>query len=200
MTAPGGADPGPAFFRREPVTRVARDLLGMMLISTWSGRPRCGIIVETEAYSHTEKGCHAFGNRKTDRNRAMFSAGGVVYIYQCYGIHHLLNIVTGREGSADAVLIRALRPIDLNDLPEQDRTPSKARRYYSGPGRLTRTLGIHTRHNGTELGQEIRISSGIEIHDHEVATGPRIGIDYAGADAGLPWRFWVKDDFWVSRW
>ena len=191
--------PGLAFYRREAVTDVARALLGKILMSDLSGKTMRGIIVETEAYSFQERGCHAFGNRMTNRNKTMFEAGGVVYIYQCYGIHHLLNIVTGSEGRAEAVLIRALQPVSPEDMPDPSATLAKARTWYSGPGRLTRTLGIHTRNNGLRLGHEIQIVNGVAVAARNVVSGPRIGIDYAGSDATLPWRFYIRNNGWVSR-
>lgn len=184
----------PGFYRRRTVTKIARELLGKILVSRLSGEKKSGIIVETEAYSFREKGCHAFENKRTARNLSMFQEGGVVYIYQCYGIHHLLNVVTGDKDEAEAVLIRALQPLSYNA------EPPKERRHWAGPGRLTRSLGILTRFDGLPLsGNKIWIEEGKKVSPRMITSGPRIGIDYAGKDAKLPWRFWLRDNPWVSR-
>lgn len=186
-----------SFYRQAVVTGIARDLLGKVLVSRIGRRTTSGIIVETEAYSWQERGCHAFGNRMTTRNASMFEAGGILYIYRCYGIHHLLNVVTGQKGMGEAVLIRALEPLEGLKWMEA-RTGSSAR-ITSGPGKLTKAMGITTDLDGSDLK-----SAPVWIEDRgilipEISTGPRIGIDYAGPDAALPWRFWMAENPWVSK-
>lgn len=186
-----------SFYRQGDVTEIARALLGKVLVSRHGKRMTSGIIVETEAYSWQERGCHAYGNKMTPRNAAMFEAGGILYIYRCYGIHNLLNVVTGQQGMGEAVLVRALEPI--KGLKWMEERTGNSQRVTSGPGKLTKAMGITTDLNGSDLN-----SSPVWIEDQgitfrQISTGPRIGIDYAGADADLPWRFWVAKNPWVSR-
>ena len=100
-----------SFYQQSDVVKIARELLGKELFTKVEGKITSGIIVETEAYSWKEKGCHAFNNRKTNRNAVMFLPGGFSYVYLCYGIHNLFNVVTGGDGIPEAVLIRALQPV-----------------------------------------------------------------------------------------
>ena len=186
-----------SFYRREDVTLVARELLGKVLVTHMDRRITAGIIVETEAYSWQERGCHAWNNRMTPRNAPMFEPGGIAYVYRCYGIHNLLNLVTGQKGSASAVLIRALEPVD--GLKWMERRSADVRKPTSGPGKLTRAMGITDRHDRTDL-----ITGNIWVEDrgvvpNEICAGARIGIDYAGDDARLPWRFTMAGNRWVSR-
>jgi DNA-3-methyladenine glycosylase len=190
-----------SFYQRRDVTRVAKDLLGKVLYSAAGRRISSGIIVETEAYSHTEKGCHAYLNRKTKRNEVMFNAGGYSYVYLCYGIHNLFNVVTGQEGIGDAVLIRALEPIEGIAIMQKRMEVTNVRRITSGPGKLTKALGIDRRFNGKHLtGSEIWIGDeGISLKKQQIIASPRIGIDYAGKDAELPWRYTIAGNIWVSK-
>ncbi len=189
------------FYQRRDVVRIARDLLGKGLFTQEKGTRTGGIIVETEAYSYTERGCHAYQNRMTHRNEVMFGAGGHAYVYLCYGIHHLFNVVTNRKGKADAVLIRALEPTDGIDLMMSRLHLKNQNRITSGPGKLTRALGIDRNFNGVGLGSDhLWIEDvGIKVPKNEITASPRIGIDYAGQDALLPWRFRVKDNEWTSK-
>jgi DNA-3-methyladenine glycosylase len=190
------------FYRRRDVVKIARELLGKHLITNVQGVVTGGMIVETEAYSWQERGCHAYGGKKTARNEIMFSAGGVAYVYLCYGMHNLFNVVTNREGFADAVLIRALEPTLGLEAMRQRRGQLKNPFYLtSGPGKLTRALGIDRSWNGLSLmEQSIRIeTNGVSVSQKNINVSKRIGIDYAGTDANLPWRFSLKDNPWVSR-
>ena len=188
---------GKAFYRGSEVTGIARALLGKVLVCRSGRRTTSGIIVETEAYSWRERGCHAFGNRMTARNASMFGAGGICYVYRCYGIHHLLNLVTGEKGMGEAVLIRAVEP--LEGLKWMEERYGREGRLTNGPGKLTKAMGITTGLDGADL-----VTGPVWVEDRrlprpEIGEGPRIGIDYAGADASLPWRFWVMGNPWVSR-
>ncbi len=170
------------FFMRSPMD-VAMDLVGAYLCRvTPDGTAIRARIAELELYTQDERGCHAF-NGCTPRNDAMFMVGGHAYVYLCYGLHNMLNIVVGQKGYAAAVLIRAL------EMPE-----------CNGPGKLTTVLGITRGDNKTDLcaGDS---SIWLEVRDHtpDIAAGPRIGIDYAGADAALPWRFVIRDSDFLSR-
>jgi len=189
------------FYQRKDVTKIARELLGKILFTKIDRKTTGGIIVETEAYSFKEKGCHAFNNRMTERNKVMFKSGGYVYVYLCYGIHHLFNVVTNVEGKADAVLIRAIEPVvGERYILQRTKSPS-LKRVTSGPGKLARSLGIDRGLNGDTL-----FGNRVWIEDQEfsasigsIISSPRIGIDYAGEDADLPWRFTIKGNEWVSR-
>jgi DNA-3-methyladenine glycosylase (3mg) len=190
-----------SFYKRSDVTLIARELLGKVLVTKFNRELTSGIIVETEAYSSVERGCHAFDSRMTDRNSVMFEEGGISYVYLCYGIHHLFNVVTNVKGEADAVLIRALEP-DQGTRTMQKRSLSQnLNRITAGPGKLTKALGIERIHNGVPLsGNKIWIEElGNEVLTTNVLASPRIGIDFAGKDALLPWRFSIRNNAWVSK-
>jgi DNA-3-methyladenine glycosylase len=188
------------FYLRNDVTGVARDLLGKLLITRIDGHYTAGTIVETEAYSWRERGCHAYAGRRTARNEAMFGAGGQAYVYLCYGIHHLFNVVTNREGVAEAVLIRALQPEQGQKTMLERSGKTNLRRITAGPGRLTRALGITTALNGALLGgRTVWLEEGPPVPPRLRLASQRIGIAYAGADAGLPWRFALAGNPWVSK-
>lgn len=190
------------FYTRGNVVKIARDLLGKVLYTNVDGVVTGGIIVETEAYSWKERGCHAYNNRKTQRNAIMFEEGGFTYVYLCYGIHYLFNVVTNIEGVADAVLIRAIEPFSGAPVMML-RRGSVSNKYHlsSGPGKLSRALGIDRTLNGKSLlDTEVWIEDvGKKIIAKDVVVGPRIGIDYAGEDALLPWRFSIRNNPWVSK-
>lgn len=167
---------------------VARALLGKTLVCG----DRAGVIVETEAYlGPDDLASHArFG--KTERNAVMFGPGGVAYVYLIYGMYEMFNVVTGPEGRAEAVLVRALEP-----ARGVDGGTAAAR----GPGKLTRALGISRRHNGADLvrSAEIFLAPGASVAPGRSACGPRIGVDYAGDWARAPLRFWIDGNPAVSR-
>jgi DNA-3-methyladenine glycosylase len=190
------------FYQRPNVVKIARDLLGKVLFTRIDGVITGGAIVETEAYSWKERGCHAYGSRKTPRNAVMFREGGYAYVYLCYGIHHLFNVVTNRQGTPEAVLVRALEPLHGLDYMEMRRSISQNNFHLtSGPGKLTKALGIGRSFNGKSLlDDEIWIEdAGLKLAGKNIEASERIGIDYAGEDARLPWRFSVKGNVWVSR-
>jgi DNA-3-methyladenine glycosylase len=190
------------FYQRKNVVKIARELLGKVLYTNVNGIITGGTIVETEAYSWKEKGCHAYNNRKTDRNAIMFGKGGHTYVYLCYGMHHLFNVVTNTEGVADAVLIRALQPLaGIDEMLLRRSRPKADFHLTSGPGKLSRAMGINRHLNGKSLlGNEVWIDdTGHKVASSRIVSGPRIGIDYAGEDALLPWRFLIRGNPWVSR-
>lgn len=188
------------FYLKKNVTTIARQLIGKVLLTEIDGHVAGGIIVETEAYSFKEKGCHAYRGM-TKRNEVMFSNGGIAYVYLCYGVHEMFNVVTNVKGKADAVLIRALEPVVGIDTMIDRMNTNSVRRITSGPGKLTRALGIDRSFNGKNLGgHEIWIEEqNRAVKSGDIASGPRIGIDYAGDDALLPWRFFLKNSIWVSK-
>lgn len=189
------------FYQRSSVTQIARDLIGKVLLTRMEGKVTGGLIVETEAYSWKERGCHAYNNRKTQRNEVMFGEGGHAYVYLCYGMHNLFNVVTNHAGKADAVLIRALEPTEGLHLMQRRTGAASPRRITSGPGKLTRALGIDRAHNGVHLrSKQVWLEdAGVKIARKDITTGPRIGIDYAGEDAKLAWRFTLTDNEWISK-
>jgi DNA-3-methyladenine glycosylase len=192
---------GEEFYQRHNVVTIARDLLGKVLYTMTGGHITGGMIVETEAYSWKERGCHAYDNKKTARNENMVGSGGFSYVYLCYGIHHFFNVVTNVESVADAVLIRALQPV-AGEEHMMKRTGAKSvAKITSGPGKLTKALGIDRKMNAKYLLEnEIWVEdAGIKIARNNIVAAPRVGIDYAGEDANLPWRFFVKDNPWVSK-
>lgn len=192
---------GEDFYQRKNVVKIARELLGKGLFTCIDGVITGGIIVETEAYSWKEKGCHAFGLKKTPRNAIMFENGGYAYVYLCYGIHYLFNVVTNGVNVAEAVLVRALEPVSgLEIMAYRRGNPQNQLHLTSGPGKLTKALGIDRSFNGKFLlGNEVWVEDiGIPVPATKIEAGPRIGIDYAGEDAKLPWRFTIKDNRWIS--
>lgn len=191
-----------SFYQRTNVVKIARDLLGKALFTSVDGIVTAGTIVETEAYSWKERGCHAYGARRTPRNDIMFGEGGRSYVYLCYGMHHLFNVVTNTTGTPEAVLIRALEPLEGQTYMQDRRgNPSNEFHLTSGPGKLTKALGIDRKWNGKSLlDNEIWIEDvGLMVTGKRIQASPRIGIDYAGNDARLPWRFTLKGNLWISR-
>jgi DNA-3-methyladenine glycosylase len=190
-----------SFYQRPDVTKIAKELLGKTLYTRIGKNTTAGIIVETEAYSHVEKGCHAYMNRMTKRNEVMFNDGGYAYVYLCYGIHNLFNVVTGPAGSGNAVLIRALEPTEGIEIMKERMKTSNIRRITSGPGKLTKALGIDRSFNAKHLtGFDVWISNeGLGVKKQQIVASKRIGIDYAGKDADLPWRFTIEGNEWVSK-
>jgi DNA-3-methyladenine glycosylase len=192
------------FFTRPDPVQVAKDLLGKYLVTHFDGAITAGKIVETEAYrAPDDRACHAFGNRRTARTEVMFGAGGRAYIYLCYGIHHLFNVVTGPEGMAHAVLIRGIEPTDNVDFMLERRGMDKLHpRLTAGPGALTRALGIHTSQSGLSLLDPAGLfwleDRGEVVLEENIIAGPRVGVAYAKECAAWPWRFRIKGSVWAS--
>jgi DNA-3-methyladenine glycosylase len=183
------------FYQREDVVVIARELLGKVLLSAIGGRRTAALIVETEAYAGiTDRASHAWGGRRTARTEPMYAPGGLAYVYLCYGIHHLFNVVTGPVGVPHAVLVRAGLPVaGLKTMLARRGRLAVDRNLMSGPGSLTQALGIRREGTGTPLtGPELWLEDrGVAVADEHIVTGPRVGIDYAGADAARPYRFRV---------
>ncbi len=182
--------PDRSFYERDDVVTIARDLIGMVVHTRVNGGHVAGIITETEAYAGVnDRASHAFGGRRTARNATMYARGGTVYVYICYGIHHLLNFVTHKEGVPHAVLLRGLRIVEGRELADRRRGSRGSRT--DGPGTAAQALGIRRAHDGTDLmGDRIWITDeGLCPPAGRIAAGPRVGVDYAGADALLPYRF-----------
>ena len=182
------------FYRQSDVVALAKQLLGKWLFSNIGGKLVGGMITETEAYKGAEdKACHAYNQRKTNRTAVMFEPGGVAYVYLCYGMHHLLNVVTNEENTPHAILIRALKPDIGIDTIVQRRKERK--NLTSGPGTLCAALGITREHNGHHLNEHpLWIEDrGLSPKPCEIRATARIGIDYAEEDAHLPWRFLLEN-------
>lgn len=190
------------FYERNDVVKIARELIGKQLFTKVEGVITGGLIVETEAYSWRERGCHAFGGKMTDRNKIMFEEGGHTYVYLCYGMHNLFNIVTNKKGKADAVLIRAIEPlVGISEMQNRRGLVKSQFQLTSGPGKLTKAMGIDRTFNGKFLlNNEVWVEdSGEKLNARHIAISKRIGIDYAGNDAKLPWRFTLKESKWISK-
>lgn len=190
------------FYRRSDVLLIARELLGKILVTQWDGVRTAGRIVEVEAYNGIlDKAAHSYNGRRTARNEVMYAAGGLAYVYLCYGIHHLFNVVTNDKEVPHAVLIRAAEPVEGVD--EMLRRTGKKKLDYTltrGPGNLSKALGIHTSLNSTSLCcRELFIGDdGFRYPPKQIARSPRIGVGYAGDDAALPYRFYIKGNPFVS--
>ncbi len=191
-----------SFYERKNVVKIAQDLLGKGLYTKIGGIVTGGMIVETEAYSWKEKGCHAFGKRMTGRNQIMFGKGGYSYVYLCYGMHNLFNVVTNEADIPEAVLIRAIEPLEgIEEMKIRRGTLKNPAHLTSGPGKLTKALGIDRTFNGKYLlNTEVWIEDlGVALKNKDIIASERIGIDYAGEDSKLPWRFTIRDNKWVSK-
>lgn len=190
------------FYNRADVLLIARELLGKVIVSGLDGHVTTGRIVETEAYAGaTDRASHAWGGRRTNRTEIMYGVGGTAYVYLCYGIHQMFNVVTNQHGIPHAILIRAVEPLTGIDTMLQ-RT-GKGKLDYTltkGPGNVGKALGFHTRHTGYSLLEdELYIADdGFKVKKADILATPRIGVDYAGEDAVLPYRFIIKDNPYVS--
>jgi len=187
------------FFQREDVLKIAEELIGKKISTHFNGQTVEALIVETEAYNGVEdRACHAFGGRRTARTETMYQAGGIAYIYLCYGIHHLFNFVTSTENDPKAVLLRGVMPIGGMELVLERRKKSKFNAEIGiGPGAASQVLGFHSLQSGMSLVRtpELLITeSAFNYQQLPIRELPRIGVDYAGEDAKLPYRF-VWDDF-----
>ena len=188
---------GKEFYQKKDVVLLAKQLLGKKLCTKINGVYTAGIITETEAYAgENDKASHAFGNKRTARNEVMYHEGGLAYVYLCYGLHHLFNVVTNKKNVPHAVLIRAIKPVDgIEHILARRNQKALAKNTSAGPGTVSQALGITTKLNGTDLNEDsIWIEDvGISFSKKQITATPRIGVDYAGEDAKLPYRFLVKD-------
>ncbi|HEV7644685.1 MAG TPA: DNA-3-methyladenine glycosylase [Pyrinomonadaceae bacterium] len=194
------------FYLREDVVQIARELLGKILVvPADDGERVSGMIVECEAYmGQIDRAAHSYGGRRTARNEITYGAGGFAYVFFIYGMYYQLNVVTHTIDTPHVVLIRALEPVDGIEIIRARRNvkgktmPDK--NLTSGPGKLTIAMGIDRSFNGEDLlGDRMWLEEGKKCANKEIAVGKRIGIDYAGEDAEKPWRFWVKDNPFVSK-
>lgn len=188
----------PGFYLRENVLEITCELIGKFLVTNIDGAITSGMIVEAEAYTGVgDKASHAYNGRRTKRNEVMYGPGGVVYVYLCYGIHHLFNVVTNKKDIPHAILIRAVIPTDgVNKILKRRKQDRVTRKTSNGPGTLSDALGIKTTHSGVPLsGDVIWIEDrGVAFKKKEIITSPRIGVDYAGEDAKLPYRYRLDEN------
>jgi DNA-3-methyladenine glycosylase len=191
-----------SFYDRPDVVRIARELLGKILVTDFGGQRTSGRIVETEAYNGVvDRASHAWSGRRTKRTEVMFAEAGRAYVYLIYGIHHLFNVVTNKKDIPHAILIRALDPLEGIPLMLQRTGKEKPDHTLTrGPGNLSKALGLATLHTGASLHEgEIFIGDdGVRPRKAEIGVSPRIGVDYAGPDAELPYRFYIKGNKYVS--
>ena len=192
-----------SFYQRDDAVLIARELLGKHIFTSIGGVTTGGVIVETEAYQGPEdRGSHAYNHRKTPRNEMMFSAGGVVYMYICYGIHDMLNIVTGKNGVSHAVLVRAIEPRIGIDVMRQRRDLFTDDTHLGrGPGALAKALGLVKAHNGISLLEDTiwLEDRNEELHDSDVIASARVGMNFDGPYKTIPWRFYVRGNRNVSK-
>ena len=192
-----------SFYQDDEVVSLSSKLLGKYLFTCVDGQLTGGINVETEAYRGPEdRGSHAYNHRRTARNEIMYSEGGVVYMYICYGIHDMLNIVTGKEGESHAILIRAIEPtVGLDIIRERRGFVNDDKRLCKGPGALAKALGLKKLHNGISLqSDEIWIEDRSNaIAEESIVACPRIGLNIEEPYKSIPWRFYIKGNKYVSR-
>lgn len=196
------------FYLRSDTIQIAKDLIGKLLVvPTEAGERVSGMIVETEAYlGAIDKAAHSYGNRRTARNEITYAAGGHAYVFFIYGMYFQFNVVTDAEDSPHVVLIRAVEPVEGIEIMRERRllkNPAvrmKDKNLTSGPGKLCIALNINRRLNGEDLlGDNIWIEDYKKFPEAQVEIGKRIGIDYAEEFAEKPWRFWLKNNDFVSR-
>lgn len=191
-----------SFYLNTNVNSLARQLIGKMLFTQIDGEITAGIIVETEAYAGIEdKASHAYGGRLTDRTKTMYLKGGVSYVYLCYGIHNLFNVVTGPLNTPHAVLIRGVEPVIGTEIMLQRRGMTLLKpNLTAGPGALSKALGIDRTFNASDLtGEEIWIEDGWDVDPESIVAAPRVGVGYAADHALLPWRYYIKGNRFVSK-
>lgn len=194
-----------SFYESEDVVSIAKALLGKVIVTNFNDIYTSGIITEVEAYKAPEdKASHAYRNRRTSRTEIMFRQGGHAYVYLCYGIHHLFNVVTGPKDTAHAILIRAIEPLDnIEEMMLRRKHIKLSPKLSSGPGSLSMALGIKSNHSGIDMlknGTEIWLEDRqIYYDENQIVSTTRIGIDYAEEWKHMPWRFYVKDSKWISK-
>ena len=190
------------FYKRGDVLAISKELLGKVLCTQFDDNLTSGIIVETEAYAgETDRASHAYGGKRTQRTEIMYASGGKTYIYLCYGIHHLFNVVTNIEGIPHAILIRAIKPTKGIEIMLQRRNKKKVTpSLTAGPGALTQALGITVVNSGISLkGNLIWLEDqNIFYSNQNIIASPRVGVQYAGKDAQNSWRFRIENSPYVS--
>jgi DNA-3-methyladenine glycosylase len=191
-----------SFYNRKEVVKIARELLGKIIVTNFNGKITSGKIVETEAYvGIIDKASHSFAGRRTSRNEHMYSAAGTAYVYICYGMHQMMNIVTNEKEIPDAILIRAIEPLEGIEIMLKRTGKNKLDKTLTrGPGNVGKALGIFKHHSGLFLLDDeiFLMDNGEKIPDENIGISKRIGVESAGTDALLPYRFYVKGNQYVS--
>ncbi|MEN0054767.1 MAG: DNA-3-methyladenine glycosylase [Mucilaginibacter sp.] len=191
------------YYLGNDVVAISKSLLGKYLFTCIDGIKTGGYIVETEAYNGViDRASHAYGNRNTPRTKTMFLQGGIAYVYLCYGIHEMFNIVTSVEGHPQAILIRAVHPTEgIEAMQVRRNMPVVKPTITAGPGSVAKALGISRNINAISLQSDTiwLEDRGLNFTDEQITAGPRIGVAYAKEDALLPYRFYVKGDIYVSK-
>jgi DNA-3-methyladenine glycosylase len=190
------------FYTRRNVLTIARDLLGKLLVvPDEDGRRVSGMIVEVEAYRGPEdRASHAFGGRRTKRTETMYREGGNAYVYFVYGMYYQFNVVCNVPDIPHAILVRAVEPVEGIELMRERRHRQPDHNLPNGPGKLCIALNIDRALNGADLlGDRVWIEDYQSVPARRIAKGPRIGIDYAQEWIDKPWRFWIRDNSYVSR-
>lgn len=191
-----------SFYEGEDVVKISIELLGKILVTKWNGVLTSGRIIETEAYNGiVDRASHAFGGRRTARNEIMYGHAGTAYVYLCYGIHNLFNVVTNKKGVPNAILIRALDPME--GIPVMMKRRKKKHLDYTltkGPGSLSEALGIKVANNGVSLrSKELFIADdGFVLAKKMIGISARIGVEYSKEAASYPYRFFIKGNPFVS--
>ncbi len=191
-----------SFYRQKNVCTIAKALIGKVLVTSFQGIDTAGRIVETEAYNGIiDRASHSWNGRRTSRTEIMYAAGGASYVYLCYGIHHLFNVVTNEADVPHGVLIRGVEPLlGIDDMLRRTGKLTLDNSLTRGPGNVSKALGIHSKHTGMDLqGGELFIGDdGFKIKPSQLIATPRIGIEYAAEDALLLYRFALKGNLYVS--
>ena len=191
-----------AFYLHEDVVHIAKELLGKILVTNFDNQLTAGRIVETEAYNGPyDKAAHSYNNKRTNRTEVMFREGGVAYIYLCYGLHHMFNVLTNIKDKPNAILIRALEPITgLDIMLKRANKQIAGFELTKGPGNVGKALGLNKIHSGIDLQSEdiFIVDDGFKYNKNEIATTRRIGVEYAKEEALLPYRFLVSESMYVS--
>ena len=191
-----------SFYQRDDTLAIARELIGKLLMTNIGGELTGGIIIETEAYQGPgDRGSHAFNNKRTPRNEVMYSEGGQVYMYICYGIHDMLNVVTGKAGTPHAILIRAIEPtVGLEIIKKRRNLYNQPYRLCQGPGSLAKALGLNKTHNQLDIeGDMVWIEDAGSFPEDQILATARVGMNFEGPYKIIPWRFILKDNKYVSR-
>jgi DNA-3-methyladenine glycosylase len=189
-----------SFYRRDTKT-VAMELLGKKLVRIYKGQRISGIITEVEAYLGVkDKAAHSYGDRRTGRTEIMYGDGGHSYIYFIYGMYHCFNVVTQREGTPEAVLVRALEPVEGIELMKKFRQKENLKELTTGPGKLAEALHLTRDLNGERLDSKVLFIEDAEaVSKNQIVKRPRIGVDYAGAHALHPLRYYLKNNIYISK-
>jgi DNA-3-methyladenine glycosylase len=190
-----------SFYLRNDVLQISKDLLGKVLVTDIDGEITSGIITETEAYMAPEdKASHAYNNKKTERTKVFYCKGGIGYVYLCYGIHHLFNIITNVKDIPHAILIRSIQPLEgIEVMMKRRRKSSIDKTLTSGPGAVSQALGISKVHNEISLIENTIWIEERNIHVESIHATKRVGIDYAEEYKDKLWRYYINGTKWISK-